>query len=65
MAVHQTVDNSIPSKPFNRSNALTVRAEPFTDVHEYGPLNSHLGVHEDDVAKIGFSPHCLLANICQ
>ena len=41
-----------------------VRAEPFTELPEYGPLNGHLGVKEEGVVKIGFTPYGLLANIC-
>ena len=44
-------------KYFKRSNALMVRAEPFTQVPGYGPVNGHLGIHEEGVVKIGFTPH--------
>ena len=35
-----------------RYNALTVRAKPFTEVPEYGPVTCHLGVQEDGEVKI-------------
>ena len=41
-----------------------VRAQSFTEVPEYGPLNVHRGVHEEGVVKIGSTLHYLLANTC-
>ena len=48
-AVLQSVNSFLPPKPFNHSKTLTVRAEPLTDVHEYGPLNGPLGVYVEIV----------------
>ena len=53
-----------PAKLPPSSNALTVRAEPFTEVPEYGSRNDHLGAHEEGVVKIGFTPRHLLIQMC-
>ena len=34
-----------------KSIALKVRAQPFTEEPEYGPLNIHLGVQEEGLDK--------------
>ena len=31
-------------------------AQPFTEVPKNGPLNVHLGVQEEGLVKIGFTP---------
>ena len=60
----ESVNDSLPPKPFNRSNALMVRAETFTEVSYNGPLNVHWGFHEEAVVNKRFTSHSLLANIC-
>ena len=60
----ESVNDSLPPKCFNCSNSMMVRAEPFTEVPEYGQLNVHQGVHKEGVIKISFTLHRLLANIC-
>ena len=59
-----SVYESLPPKRFIRSNTLIFRAESYTEVFEYGPLNVHRSVQEEGLVKIGFTPHPLLANIC-
>ena len=49
----------LPPSRCSRLDAWIVPAfcsQPFTEVHEYGPLNVHLGVQEKRFSHIGFTP---------